>query len=127
VQSKKPNLTKSPGFQVAPAELEGLLLDHPAIDDVAVIGVYEDSQATEVPRAYVVLSKSRKGDDHTAVATEIIEWTAKQVANHKRLRGGVRFIDEIPKSVSGKILRRILKVQAAEEQKKAAAGSKAKL
>ena len=49
-------------------------------------------------------------------AQNIVDWLDKKVAHHKRLRGGVRFVDEIPKSVSGKILRRVLKVRAQEEQ-----------
>lgn len=108
-------LIKYKGFQVPPAELEGLLASHPEVNDVAVIGIYEESQATEVPRAYVV-AKSRKGDEK--MADEIMAWTRERVANHKRLRGGVRFVDEIPKSVSGKILRRVLKSQAQEETEK---------
>lgn len=57
-------------------------------------------------------------------AKEIVDWLGAKVAHHKKLRGGVRFVDEIPKSVSGKILRRVLKVKAQEEEDGAA---KAKL
>jgi 4-coumarate--CoA ligase len=107
-------LIKYKGFQVAPAELEGILVSHPGIDDVAVIGVYDKDQASELPRAYVVpkggLGKGEKE------AQEIIEWLGAKVAHHKKLRGGVRFVDEIPKSISGKILRRLLKVKAQEEE-----------
>jgi 4-coumarate--CoA ligase len=107
-------LIKYKGFQVAPAELEGILVSHPGIDDVAVIGVYDKDQASELPRAYVVpkggLGKGEKE------AQEIIEWLDAKVAHHKKLRGGVRFVDEIPKSISGKILRRLLKVKAQEEE-----------
>jgi acyl-CoA synthetase (AMP-forming)/AMP-acid ligase II len=115
-------LIKYKGFQVPPAELEGYLLGHPDIDDVAVIGIQDHEQATEVPRAYVV---PRKGvEAGKAKEKEIMEWLAKKVSNHKKLRGGVRFVDEIPKSASGKILRRVLKAQVVEEEKK---GKKAKL
>ncbi|EXJ95302.1 hypothetical protein A1O1_00422 [Capronia coronata CBS 617.96] len=105
-------LIKYKGFQVAPAELEGKLMDHPGINDVAVIGVNDEQQHTEVPRAYVVAAegKTTKQD-----AEEIVTWFAGKVANHKRLRGGVRFIDEIPKSAAGKILRRVLKEKAKQE------------
>jgi 4-coumarate--CoA ligase len=72
--------------------------------------------------AYVVPKKGVAKSPETE--KKIIDELAKKVANHKRLRGGVRFVDEIPKSISGKILRRVLKVQAAEEEKK---GVKAKL
>ncbi|KIW95995.1 uncharacterized protein Z519_03061 [Cladophialophora bantiana CBS 173.52] len=106
-------LIKYKGFQVAPAELEGKLMDHPGINDVAVIGVYDEFQHTEVPRAYVVASDGSKASEKDA--EDIVQWLAGKVANHKRLRGGVRFIDEIPKSAAGKILRRLLKDRAKEE------------
>lgn len=88
-------------FQVPPAELEALLITHPNIDDVAVIGV-PDRKAGELPKAFVV----RRGD---VTSEEIITFVAGRVAPHKRLRGGVEFIDQIPKSPSGKILRRHLR------------------
>jgi 4-coumarate--CoA ligase len=112
-------LIKYKGFQVAPAELEGILLDHPEIDDVAVIGVYDADQATEVPRAYIVLKPG--GKQGTDKEDEIAKWLTTRVANHKRLRGGVRFLKEIPRNASGKILRRMLtaKVKEDEEAKKA--------
>ena len=86
------------------------------VDDVAVIGIYEPSQASEVPRAYVVPAKGVEAGPKTE--KEIQDWLAAKVANHKKLRGGVRFVDEIPKSAAGKILRRLLKVKAQEEEKK---------
>ncbi|KAL8693524.1 MAG: hypothetical protein Q9218_001649 [Villophora microphyllina] len=109
-------LIKYKGFQVPPAELEGLLASHPKINDVAVLGVYDKSQATEIPRAFVVPAPGVEGDRRTE--QDIIEWLAAKVANHKRLRGGVKFVDEIPKSPSGKILRRVLKVRVQEEESK---------
>ncbi|KAL1304952.1 hypothetical protein AAFC00_003862 [Neodothiora populina] len=115
-------LIKYKGFQVPPAELEGLLVAHPKIDDVAVIGIFRDDLASEVPRAYVTPAKGVEAGP--ALEKEIVDWLAAKVANHKKLRGGVRFIDEVPKSVSGKILRRKLKLVAQEEEKK---GPKAKL
>lgn len=115
-------LIKYKGFQVPPAELEGLLLSHPEIDDVAVIGIYNKDQATEVPRAYVVPKKGVPGTPETA--TKIVDWLAKKVASHKRLRGGVRFVDEVPKTASGKILRRVLKQQADAEEEVAVAKAK---
>lgn len=115
-------LIKYKGFQVPPAEIEGLLVSHPMIDDVAVIGVHDEERATEVPRAYVVPKKGVEVGKKTE--EDIKQWLGSKVANHKRLRGGVKFVDEIPKSASGKILRRVLKVQAQEEAKK---GIKAKL
>lgn len=115
-------LIKYKGFQVPPAELEGLLVSHPKVNDVAVIGVYDKDQASELPRAYVVPTDGLAKTD--ADAKEIVDWLSTKVAHHKKLRGGVRFVDEIPKSVSGKILRRVLKVKAQEEADGAA---KAKL
>ena len=106
-------LIKYKGFQVPPAELEGLLLSHEAINDVAVIGIYDKEQATELPRAYIAVKPGVERTEETA--QEMQTWLQSKVASHKRLRGGVRFVDEIPKSASGKILRRVLKEQAAEE------------
>lgn len=115
-------LIKYKGFQVPPAELEGLLLSHPKINDVAVVGIYSEDQATEVPRAYIVPAPGVEGGRKTE--EDIVAWLRAKVASHKRLRGGVRFVDEIPKSASGKILRRVLKLRAQEEKEK---GLKAKL
>lgn len=115
-------LIKYKGFQVPPAELEGMLAGHEKVDDVAVIGIYREDLASEVPRAYIV---PRKGvEAGKALEEELVAWLGAKVANHKRLRGGVKFIDAIPKSVSGKILRRVLKTKAQEEE---SAGPKAKL
>ena len=93
-------LIKYKGYQVPPAELEALLLTHPAVRDAAVIGV-PDAQAGESPKAYVVL----KGD---VTAEALMEYVASRVAPYKRIRS-VEMIDAIPKSPSGKILRRVLK------------------
>ncbi|KAF9890638.1 hypothetical protein FE257_005769 [Aspergillus nanangensis] len=112
-------LIKYKGFQVAPAELEGILIDHVAVDDVAVIGVERDG--TEVPLAYVVRSSKSKSSGVSAdqEAANIGEWLGNKVAYHKKLRGGVQFIDQIPKSATGKVLRRVLKERAKEAAPKA--------
>lgn len=107
-------LIKYKGFQVAPAELEGFLLEHDLVDDVAVVGVFSRKLGTEVPRAYVV----RKGGLSSVQPQDnrrISDWLAKKVVNYKRLRGGIKFVDAVPKSHSGKLLRRVLKTQAARE------------
>ncbi|XP_063426390.1 uncharacterized protein LOC134710116 [Mytilus trossulus] len=96
-------LIKYKGYQVAPAELEDLLLNHPAVQDVAVIGMPDD-EAGEVPRAYIV-----KKPNSDVSAGEISQYVEDNAAYYKKLRGGVQFIDLIPKAPSGKILRRILK------------------
>ena len=92
-------LIKYKGFQVPPAELEAVLLSHPAIADAAVIPV-PDEEAGEIPKAYVVLDESISEDD-------IMTFVAEKVAPHKKIRL-VEVTDEIPKSASGKILRRVL-------------------
>jgi 4-coumarate--CoA ligase len=107
-------LIKYKGFQVAPAELEGLLLDHPQVNDVAVIGLQDEEQHTELPRAYIVVAH---GIPKTEATKEVIAgWLHQRIASHKKLRGGVFFVDEIPKSASGKILRRVLKAEAMKEE-----------
>lgn len=93
-------LIKYKGLQVAPAELEAILLGHPAVADAAVIGV-PDEEAGEVPKAFVV---RRDG----VTAEELQAYLASQVAPYKKIRI-VEFVDAIPKSPSGKILRRLLK------------------
>lgn len=109
-------LIKYKGFQVPPAELEGKLAAHPSISDVAVLGVFKEEQATEVPLAYVVPNAGVTPSPK--LEKEIVDWLAERVAGHKRLRGGVKFTDEIPKSAAGKILRRVLKGRYEEAEAK---------
>ncbi|KAE8443558.1 hypothetical protein EG329_001720 [Mollisiaceae sp. DMI_Dod_QoI] len=108
-------LIKYKGFQVAPAELEGILASHELVVDVAVIGVEDEGRASEVPLACVVLREGVEGSEE--VERMIVDWLAERVASHKRLRGGVVWIDEVPKSASGKILRRVLKEQMKDKFK----------
>ncbi|KAI0393399.1 acetyl-CoA synthetase-like protein [Xylariaceae sp. FL0594] len=114
-------LIKTKGHQVAPAELEAHLLTHPAVNDCTVIPV-PDERAGEVPKAYVVKSASVKGKPDEEVAREICKHVEEHKARYKWLKGGVEFIDAIPKSPSGKILRRLLKDKEREERR--AKGSK---
>ncbi|KAH8817224.1 4-coumarate-CoA ligase 2 [Xylogone sp. PMI_703] len=102
-------MIKYKGFQVAPAELEGLLASHPHVADVAVLGVWKEELASEVPRAYVVPALHTTPDSKTA--KELENWLNEKVSRHKRLRGGVQWIEKVPKSPSGKILRRVLKAK----------------
>lgn len=102
-------LIKYKGFQVAPAELEAVLVTHPCVADAAVIP-YPDDEAGEVPKAIVVLKEP-------AEVEAILEFVASRVAPHKRIRY-LEFAEQIPKSPSGKILRRVL----VEKQKSAAGG-----
>ncbi|KAL1792937.1 hypothetical protein ACET3X_009444 [Alternaria dauci] len=111
VVDRKKELIKYKGLQVAPAELEALLLSHPDILDAAVIGVPTDDGTNEMPRAYVVV-----GDRGKIGADEIMQFVKGNVAGHKQLRGGVVFLDEIPKSPAGKILRKDLRARAEKER-----------
>ncbi|MEU3255015.1 4-coumarate--CoA ligase family protein [Streptomyces sp. NPDC006997] len=96
-------LIKYKGFQVAPAELEALLLTHPGVADAAVIGVYNDD-GNEIPRAFVV----RQPSAPDLSENEVMRYVAERVAPYKRVREVV-FIDGVPRAVSGKILRRQLR------------------
>ncbi|KAL1694704.1 hypothetical protein GGG16DRAFT_87336 [Schizophyllum commune] len=113
-------LIKVRGFQVAPAELEGHLLQHPAVADACVVGV-PDEYSGEVPLAFVVLHESYKGKVTGGAALEelkadIAKHVADNKAAYKRLAGGVVMIDAIPKNPSGKILRRLLRDRAKAER-----------
>ncbi|MDQ0684533.1 acyl-CoA synthetase (AMP-forming)/AMP-acid ligase II [Streptomyces achromogenes] len=99
-------LIKYKGFQVAPAELEALLLTHPQIADAAVIGVYDDD-GNEVPHAFVV----RRPTAPELAAGEVAMYVAERVAPYKRVRH-VTFVDAVPRAASGKILRRKLRERA---------------
>ncbi|KAK4038739.1 hypothetical protein C8A01DRAFT_37306 [Parachaetomium inaequale] len=114
-------LIKYNGYPVPPAELEGVLIGHKEVADACVIGVEDQANATEVPRAYVVLRDGIEASE--AKAQQLADWVANQVAPHKKLRGGIRFVDQVPKSPSGKVLRRVMREQARKEQR----ASRAKL
>jgi acyl-CoA synthetase (AMP-forming)/AMP-acid ligase II len=99
---------KSQGHQVAPAELEAHLLTHPAVSDCAVIDT-PDERSGEVPKAFVVKSASAASKPEDEVTADIIKYVADHKSPYKWLKGGVEFLDAIPKSPSGKILRRLLR------------------
>ncbi|NYV76603.1 4-coumarate--CoA ligase family protein [Streptomyces sp. UH6] len=99
-------LIKYKGYQVAPAELEALLLTHPGIADAAVIGVYDDD-SNEVPAAFVV----RQAGAEELTGADVTAYVADRVAPYKRVRR-VTFVDAVPRAVSGKILRRELRERA---------------
>ena len=96
-------LIKYKGYQVPPAELEALLLTHPKVADTAVVGVIDQESGEEIPKAFVV-----RQPDAELSADEVMEFVATKVAPHKKVRA-VEFIDAIPKSASGKILRKDLR------------------
>jgi acyl-CoA synthetase (AMP-forming)/AMP-acid ligase II len=102
ISDRTKELIKYKGMQVAPAELEALLLTHPAVLDAAVVRK-TDEEAGEVPKAFVVLKPAAP----PTTADALMSWIAERVAPHKRIRE-VQFIDQIPKSATGKILRRLL-------------------
>jgi acyl-coenzyme A synthetase/AMP-(fatty) acid ligase len=95
-------LIKYKGYQVAPAELEAVLLNHPDIADAAVIGVY-DEENNEVPKAFVVPMPGA-----LLSADAVMAYVSEQVAPYKKIRL-VEFIEAVPKAASGKILRRQLR------------------
>ena len=107
-------LIKVRGFQVAPPELEAVLLSHLDIVDAAVIGVKLPGEDKEHPRAYVV---SRPEATVSITADEVNALMVDRLASYKQLTGGIRFVREIPKSASGKILKRILRDEAQKEIK----------
>ena len=102
-------LIKYKAYQVAPAELEAILVSHEAIADAAVIPS-PDEEAGEIPKGFIVLSSEIS-------AEAIMEFVAEQVAPHKKIRK-IEIVDEIPKSASGKILRRVLVEQEREKVSK---------
>ncbi|ORY07506.1 acetyl-CoA synthetase-like protein [Basidiobolus meristosporus CBS 931.73] len=114
-------LIKYKGFQVAPAELEAILITHHLVLDAGVIPRLDADHATEVPKAFVVLVPGVEATD--SLKNELITYVNSRVSNHKKLRGGIDFLREIPKSAAGKIQRRIMR----EWQRSNDAKRKAKL
>lgn len=111
VVDRKKELLKYKGLQVAPAELENILFTHPQIREAAVVGVpAPEDPTTDLPRAYVVAVDRAKVSEE-----EVMEFVKARVAPYKQLRGGVVFVDEIPKNAIGKFLRRELRDRAKRE------------
>ena len=103
ILDRKKEMIKYRGYQIAPAELEAVLMEHPAVKDCAVVGIPEENLG-EIPKAFIV-----KKEGGTLSAEEVMAFVAERVAPYKKIRD-VAFIHEIPKNQSGKILRRVLKV-----------------
>lgn len=97
-------LIKVNALQVAPAELEAVLLENDDVADAAAVGITINGE--EWPRAYVVLKDHAKGK---LTCEDIQQWMKSKVAKHKQLVGGVAFVDEIPKLASGKIQRKVMR------------------
>jgi 4-coumarate--CoA ligase len=110
IVDRKKELLKYKGLQIAPAELENLLITHPQILEAAVVGISVEG-GSEVPRAYVVLRQSRALSEE-----DVKDFVKGRLAAYKQLRGGVRFVDELPKNAVGKILRRELRDRAKAEE-----------
>lgn len=103
IRDRMKELIKVNAYPVAPAELEAILRDHPDVVESVVVGVPHPLYG-EVPRAFVV-----KRPGAAVTEDEIEAFVAKQVIKHKQLTGGVNFIESIPKTATGKILRREIK------------------
>ncbi|BAE56746.1 unnamed protein product [Aspergillus oryzae RIB40] len=114
IVDRKKELIKVRGFQVAPPELEAVLLSHPLIVDAAVIGLSGVLPDSELPRAYVT---RRPGTGDKLTEKEVQDYLGQRLAKYKALTGGVRFMDAIPKNASGKILKRVLREEAQKEVK----------
>ncbi|OAX36146.1 acetyl-CoA synthetase-like protein [Rhizopogon vinicolor AM-OR11-026] len=116
-------MLKVRGFQVAPAELEGCILDHPDVTDTCVVGI-EDDYSGELPLAFVVLrpTVAKRVEENPRAVDDIKASIMKHVADnkvaYKKLAGGVELIDVIPKNPSGKLLRRVLRAKARDMRTK---------
>ncbi|KAL4894993.1 AMP-binding enzyme [Aspergillus ambiguus] len=121
IVDRKKELIKVRGFQVAPPELEAVLLAHPQIIDAAVIGLHGVLPDSELPRAFVV---RRPGTGDGLTEKDVQAYMAERLAKYKALTGGVKFVPAIPKNASGKILKRVLRE---ESQKEIEAGKGPKL
>lgn len=110
IVDRKKEMIKISGFQVAPKELEGVLLEHAGIADAAVIGI-KSKDGNEMPRAYVVRKKGGQVSEG-----DVRKWVEGKLARYKWLAGGVRFVEIIPKSPSGKILKRVLRENVEKER-----------
>jgi acyl-CoA synthetase (AMP-forming)/AMP-acid ligase II len=98
-------LIKYKGYQVAPAELEAVLIGNPDIADAAVIGVKDDATGEELPKAFIVRAPGSSISEQ-----EVMDYAASRLAPHKKIRA-VEFIEQVPKSAAGKILRKDLKAR----------------
>ena len=107
-QDRVKEVIKYKGYTIAPFELESLLMKHPAVMDVAVIGK-PDEEAGEIPKAFIVLKPEYRGK---VSEEEIIEWMRERISGYKRVRE-VEFVDELPRTAAGKLLRRLLREREA--------------
>ncbi|KAJ5296199.1 AMP-dependent synthetase/ligase [Penicillium antarcticum] len=110
IVDRRKELIKVRGFQVAPPELEAVLLSHPQMVDAAVIGITFPGADTEFPRAYVV---RRQGDSGSKLTeSDVQQYVLERLSKYKALTGGVKFVGAIARNPSGKILKRVLREDA---------------
>jgi acyl-CoA synthetase (AMP-forming)/AMP-acid ligase II len=130
IVGREKELIKVRGFQVAPIEVEGVLMSHPSVVDAAVIGIpgaplsalegpdarklAASTAAGELVRAYIVM---RPDKQHRLDEKAILDYTSTRLSSFKRITGGIVFIKEIPKNANGKILRRVLLEEYERERK----------
>ncbi|KAL3419451.1 4-coumarate-CoA ligase 2 [Phlyctema vagabunda] len=114
VVGRSKDMIKVRGWQVAPAELETCLLQHPQVMDVSVIGIKSTKQETELPRAYIVLKPSHNYEQQV-MEEELKSFLSSRLAHYKALEGGVKLVNSLPKTASGKTIKTLLREQAAQE------------
>ncbi|KAF2104803.1 AMP-binding enzyme [Rhizodiscina lignyota] len=110
INGRKKELIKVRGFQVAPQEIEAVLLNHPDVADASVIGVQESAETSEFPRAYII---PKPGSNPSVAA--IKAYTAERLAKYKQLEGGVVFVDSLPKNANSKVMKNVLRDRAKKE------------
>jgi 4-coumarate--CoA ligase len=111
---RKKELIKYKGNQVAPAELEDVLLGHPLVSDAGVCGIYDKEAETETPAACVVLAEEMDETGQRQAIDSIRNYVDERVAPYKKLRGGLYAVKELPKGSTGKLLRRELPARIEE-------------
>jgi len=122
IVDRKKELIKVNALQVAPAELEAVLLENDNVADAAVVGI--TLQNEEWPRAYITLRDESK---NKTTAEDIHRWMKAKVAKHKQLVGGIKFIDEVPRLASGKLQRKTIREWAKRDSKDMEGNVRAKL
>jgi acyl-coenzyme A synthetase/AMP-(fatty) acid ligase len=125
IVDRRKEMIKVNGLQVAPAELEAVLLEHKDVVDAAVIGTTLRDE--ETPRAYIVPSDAVRSRDNKGFCDLIETFVAGKVSKHKRLKGGIVVVDKIPRLLSGKIQRSIIKAWAQKDAMQIKKGVEAKL
>lgn len=110
-------MIKVRGWQIAPAELEQCLMQHPLVMDAAVVGIKSPKEESELPRAYVVLNETPESGTRTAISMEqeLKTFLGVRLAKYKALDGGIKFVESLPKTASGKTIKPLLREEASRE------------